>query len=175
MSYLKAMSAISRLFREIEVPYMLVGGFAVAYWGYPRQSLDIDIVIDLDKDNLEVLLKAAKKKGFSFDQREAELIVQKGNRFVMELNDFRIDCWLPRSRFEKEALKRRKKKRVFGMNLNIIGPEDLMLSKLLIGRERDMEDIKTIILRQGKKLNSSYLKNQAAVLDVDLLLKKELE
>jgi len=166
MNFKKLLSKIDLLFRKSNVPYMLVGGFAVAYWGYPRQSLGIDVVSDLMTKNLDEFLNNAKKLKFSLHKHEIELILKKGNRFVMELDDFRIDCWLPKTSFEKEALLNRKRKKLFGRNLYIIGPEDLILSKLLIGRARDIEDIKTILIRQGKKINKPLLNKRAAILNV---------
>jgi len=175
MSFEKLLAKIAKLFKTAGVPYMLVGGFAVAYWGYPRQSLDIDIVADLSEGNINSFIKQAKKNGFLFHEKEIKLMIKKGNRFVMEADDFRIDCWLPRTGFEISSFKNRKRKKLFGQSLSIIKAEDLILAKLLAGRSRDIEDIKTILLRQGRRLNKNYLHHHASVLNVRGSLNKILK
>ncbi|OGB87129.1 hypothetical protein A3H38_00540 [candidate division WOR-1 bacterium RIFCSPLOWO2_02_FULL_46_20] len=166
MIFEKFLERVAKLFQATKISYMLVGGFAVAYWGYPRQSMDIDLVVDLKKDNIDGFLIKADKMGFVYNKSEVEEIVRIGNRFVLELDDFRIDCWLPKSWFEKYTFGQRKNRKVFGQRIYIISPEDLILSKILAGRSRDFEDIKTVVFRQGKKLNKGYLKGQAKTLNV---------
>jgi hypothetical protein len=171
MNFKKLISAIARLFKEAKISYMLVGGFAVAYWGYPRQSLDIDIVTNLTEENLPLFLKNAKKTGFVFHSKEIKMLLTKSNRFVIELDDFRVDCWLPKTWFEKMALAEKKQGKLFGQTISIISPENLILSKLLVARARDLEDAKTVLLRQGKGINQKHLKQQALALNVGMLLK----
>ncbi|MFH1386794.1 MAG: nucleotidyltransferase [bacterium] len=161
MNFDKLLAKITALFKTTKTPYMLVGGFAVAYWGYPRQSLDIDLVADLNKGGLKDFLTAAKKHGFFYNEKEIATILKVGNRFAMELDDFRIDCWLPKTSYDRTALENRKQKNIFGQKLSIISPEDLIIAKLKIGRARDYEDIKTVLARQGKKLKKAYLNRQA--------------
>jgi len=172
MSVEKLFAKIARLFNKLDIPYMLVGGFAVAFWGYPRQSLDIDVVVELNESNVAGFINRARQAGFKLHEAEINLVVGKGNRFVMEADDFRIDCWLPRSQFELQALKKRKNRKLFGKTIPIISAEDLIISKLLISRPRDLEDIKTILLRQKGKLNNKYLNYQAAAIGKLRELKK---
>ncbi|KAF0134550.1 MAG: hypothetical protein FD145_568 [Candidatus Saganbacteria bacterium] len=172
MNFEKLLSGIEKIFKKSKIPYMLVGGFAIAYWGYPRQSLDIDIVVDLNLKNILTFLSLAKQLGFKFDQQEIQMILPIGNRFVMELGDFRADIWLPKTQFEINALKNRNRKKVFGYNFSIISAENLILSKLLAGRPRDFEDAKTVILRRKNKLNRDNLMHQALALNIGDLLDK---
>jgi hypothetical protein len=46
-----------------EVRYLVVGGYAVALHGHPRYTKDIDIWVELDKDNAEKLIRAIKQFG----------------------------------------------------------------------------------------------------------------
>ncbi|MFH1542388.1 MAG: nucleotidyltransferase [bacterium] len=166
MSFEKLFKKITLLFKQIRAPYMVVGGLAVAYWGYPRQSLDLDIVVDLKEPELADFLKSAKKAGFSFHELEIRSLLKIGNRFVMEAEDYRVDCWLPKAEYHKSALARSKKREVFGQKMPVISPEDLILSKLLVGRARDLEDIKTVIIKQKGKLDLAYLKKQSLLLNI---------
>ena len=53
-----------RLLRAEAVEYLLVGGWAVIYHGYPRATKDIDIWIAVSQDNAERLTRVFRKFGF---------------------------------------------------------------------------------------------------------------
>ena len=46
------------------VKYLLIGGYAVGFYGYPRATNDMDIFVSKDSDNAERLVKALKEFGF---------------------------------------------------------------------------------------------------------------
>lgn len=47
-----------------EVKYLVVGGYAVAYHGYPRYTKDIDFWIWLNRENAERVVEVIKEFGF---------------------------------------------------------------------------------------------------------------
>ena len=53
-----------RLLNAHQVEYLLVGGYAVAYHGYPRATGDIDIWVALNLRNAERVVAALKEFGF---------------------------------------------------------------------------------------------------------------
>lgn len=50
---------------EKKVDYMIVGGIAVAYYGYPRYTGDIDIWIKKSKENAQKVIEVVKNFGYS--------------------------------------------------------------------------------------------------------------
>ena len=52
-----------RLLAEAKVEFVLVGGLAVALHGYQRATLDVDIVLAMDDENLQHFLAVAKASG----------------------------------------------------------------------------------------------------------------
>lgn len=48
---------------EAKVEFVLVGGLAVALHGYQRVTMDVDVVLAMDKGNLQRFLSAAKASG----------------------------------------------------------------------------------------------------------------
>ena len=46
------------------VRYLVVGGYAVAFHGYPRYTKDLDIWIELSPDNADNAVKALEEFGF---------------------------------------------------------------------------------------------------------------
>ena len=53
------------LLNEKGVKYLVVGGYAVAYHGYPRYTKDIDLWIWLDRENADKIVDALKEFGFA--------------------------------------------------------------------------------------------------------------
>ena len=61
-----------------EVKYVLVGGYSVIYHGFPRTTGDLDIFVDVSKENYNALRLAFSKFGLSmFDMTEANFLSNK--------------------------------------------------------------------------------------------------
>jgi predicted nucleotidyltransferase len=56
--------AILRALNDAEVRYLIVGGLAVIAHGYVRLTVDVDIVLDLQRDNVLRAMKALEKIGY---------------------------------------------------------------------------------------------------------------
>ena len=52
-------------FNQHEVEYLLVGGYAVGYHGYPRATIDIDVWIASNPENARRVVAALEDFGFS--------------------------------------------------------------------------------------------------------------
>lgn len=152
---------------------MLVGGFAVNYYGAPRATGDIDISLLVDSANIVSLLKAFKKQKFILHEKEILSLIKISNHFLVYDADniYRVDCWIPKTNFELKALRRRKKVRLLGKSVYLPAVEDLILFKLLAGREKDLEDLKWLFKRQRAKLDKKYLNFWSLALGIH----KELE
>ena len=53
-----------QLLNDHKVLYLIVGGYAVAFHGYPRYTKDIDIWVWLDQGNAEKLIQVLEDFGF---------------------------------------------------------------------------------------------------------------
>ncbi|MBU4075546.1 MAG: hypothetical protein KKI06_02360, partial [Euryarchaeota archaeon] len=51
-----------------DIDYVIVGGFAVLFYGNPRTTMDIDYVIQLEDENIPVLIQFLKENGFHADE-----------------------------------------------------------------------------------------------------------
>ncbi len=67
-----------RLLEKHKVDYMIVGGYAVAFHGYPRFTKDIDLFYDVSTDNLERLRCALMEFGFQPAQLATETFTNAG-------------------------------------------------------------------------------------------------
>ncbi|MCP4451340.1 MAG: hypothetical protein GY809_07760, partial [Planctomycetes bacterium] len=80
-----------KLLNDLKVKYLLVGGYAVGYYGYPRATADIDIWIAVAPDNAQNVLQAFHQ----FGMKSPDLSVD-----TFQLDDKIIRMGLPPMRIE---------------------------------------------------------------------------
>jgi predicted nucleotidyltransferase len=130
------------------IPYMVIGGQAVLLYGEPRLTKDIDVTLGVSLDRLDDVLAMAKDAGL-------EPLVDPGTftRETMVLpcrdpdSDIRLDLVLSHSRYEQEALARARTVETGGAAVRFASPEDLVVHKIVAGRPRDLEDVRSVLLK----------------------------
>lgn len=70
-----------KLLNDKGVEYLLIGGYAVAYYGYPRATNDIDVWIAIHPENAERVVTALRDFGFDRPELSIDLFLQ-ANRIV---------------------------------------------------------------------------------------------
>ncbi|KKQ23760.1 MAG: hypothetical protein US35_C0001G0004 [Parcubacteria group bacterium GW2011_GWA2_37_10] len=147
------------------IPYMVSGGVAVSFWGFPRTTHDIDIVIEAQEKDKNKIIKIFEKDFYISDEAVEEAIK---NRFTFNIIDnksgLKIDFWLlKKDAFGKSEFSRKIKERMFGEDIFIISPEDLVLCKLMGFEEtksgRRLQDAKSIL--QTSRVDMKYIKSWA--------------
>jgi phage replication-related protein YjqB (UPF0714/DUF867 family) len=74
-----------------KVKYLVIGGYAVNFHGYPRYTKDIDLWIWLNKENIKGLLSAINDFGFkSIGLSESDFLNPK-NIIQLGYEPYRID------------------------------------------------------------------------------------
>lgn len=166
----KVIKALFRVLERTEMPYMIVGGIATSYYGFPRTTFDIDVVIQFKREALSRFTESALTEGFEFNPDEIETAAKIGNRFIMEFprTIFRVDIWLAKTDYELAALERRSRQNILGEPIWIISGEDLILNKLLAGRPKDIDDAKGVLKRQMGKIDMEYLNHWANILNLEM-------
>lgn len=130
---------------EENVRFLLVGAYAVAVYGYPRATKDIDIFVRAAPDNASSLMKALARFGAPLsDVSEADFSTE-GIVFQIGNSPRRIDILTRISGVEFErAYANRKTVSVAGMDVPIISLEDLIANKRATGRTQDLADIEKL-------------------------------
>lgn len=156
-------AAIASL-EEQDLPYMLYGGIAAAIWGEPRYTEDVDFVLFLPERRAFRFLRAAAKHGFHVDEDLAIQQIQVSGWARLPFGDakspWHLDMTLGDSPFDRAALKRRRQVTLYDLKVWVASPEDLVIYKLISGRDRDLMDVRAIFKRQ-KELDVSHLRKWA--------------
>lgn len=131
-----------KLFEENKVEYMIVGGYAVAFYGYPRFTKDIDIYFRLDNSNISRIKNALVTFGFSLRDLPNELFSEKGNIIKFGIEPVRIDLLNEIDGVEYSEIEFRKVRGRYGaIDVSFIGKNDLISNKKASGRPQDIADI----------------------------------
>ena len=137
-----------------EVKYLVVGGFAVAYHGYPRYTKDIDFWIWAEPDNAERLLKAIEDFGLGMLGLEADDLLNPDNVIQMGYEPNRIDLITQLEGLEfEECFELRVETSFEGVPINFIDLDNLIKSKRLSGRMQDFVDADKLEKQKKKKNN----------------------
>ncbi len=134
-----------QLFNANQVLYLVVGGYAVALHGYPRYTKDIDIWIELGRDNAGRIIKALKKFGFkSLGLKESDFLV-KDRIIQLGFPPNRIDILttLPGVTFAG-CYKKRLSVEIDGVMVDFIDLVSLRKNKKASGRLQDLADLENL-------------------------------
>ena len=134
-----------RLLEEQRVDYMIVGGYAVAFHGFPRFTKDIDVFFADDRENLDRLHAALVAFGFQESTVSVEVLQRPDSVFSIGLEPVRIDLLnrIAGISFE-EARHKTARGRYGGVDVNFIGRDDLLRNKRATGRARDLGDVEEL-------------------------------
>lgn len=144
--------------------HLFIGGLAVLAAGEPRMTQDVDLILFVPKGRLPDFLGRAAKRGFRVNRRQAILDAESRGACAIAFGGVAVDIIIASTDFEESAWLRRRRVRLFGLVANVPAAEDLILLKMIPGRPRDLEDVKSIGLSSGSRLDRRYLRRWIEVL-----------
>jgi predicted nucleotidyltransferase len=127
------------------VKFLLVGAYAVAAYGYPRATKDIDIFVRASADNASSLMRALARFGAPLSGVSEKDFCTEGVVFQIGNSPRRIDILTRISGVEfQEAYARRSTVVLEGMDVPVISMEDLIANKRATGRTQDLADVERL-------------------------------
>lgn len=131
--------------RAHKVEYLLIGGYAVAWHGYPRATADLDVWIRVSPENARRVVDALFEFGFESPELTPELFLKIPGIVRMGVPPVRIEILTEISgvKFD-DCYSRRIVDRLGTTEVDIIGFEDLRLNKKASGRFKDLDDLENL-------------------------------
>lgn len=139
------------------VRYLVIGGLAVVAVGEPRTTADADAIAYLTPKQAESLIMKGKGAGFDVEPKAEMKRLKATGTLRFRRGRFQLDLILASLPFEEEAYRRSQAKEIFGRKLRFPTPEDLILFKVLSGRDKDLLDAQGVVRRHSKRLDRGYL------------------
>ena len=155
--FLDAHRVVLQKLIEKNVDFILIGGYAVNFYGYNRTTADLDVWIQPDNTNKLLLLEALSS--LDFDKEDMELIktwnFEKPQKFHVFEKPFQTEFMTHISGIKyHEAKEVAIKTGIDGLLLPIIHINSLLQNKRSTGRSKDLADAeyldKIITLRNKK-------------------------
>ena len=141
------------LLEEHGVEYMIVGGYAVAYHGYPRFTKDIDVFFDPSGPNVDRLREALIAFAFRDEDLPREAFLSKGNVLTFGVVPTRVDLINEIDAVSYQDAKPNAVRGRYGsVEVTFIGFEDLLKNKRATPRAKDKVDVEE--LTQGRESQS---------------------
>lgn len=130
-----------KLLNDKNVRYLLIGGYAVGYHGYPRATNDMDIWIGVDHDNAELMVNVLKEFGFDTPQLSIDLFLEEEKIIRMGVAPMRIEILTSISGVNfDECYQERVVDEIDGIKISIISLEQLKTNKKASSRHKDLDD-----------------------------------
>jgi len=131
-----------KLLNSNGVKYLLVGGYAVGYYGYPRATGDMDIWIAVNAENAAKAASALREFGMPQDEVTDSLFLEKDKIIRMGVPPLRIEVITGASGVDfEECFSRRVLVKISEIEINFISFNDLKRNKKACGRHKDLDDL----------------------------------
>ncbi|MCU0915289.1 MAG: hypothetical protein MUC88_12095 [Planctomycetes bacterium] len=131
-----------RLLNAHHVEYLLIGGYAVNYYGYPRATADMDIWIAVHPTNADRVVAALKEFGFDLPDLSPELFLREWQIVRLGVPPVRIEISTTISGVDfASCYAQRAEDTLDGVPVSLIGLEDLKRNKKASGRHQDLADL----------------------------------
>ncbi|OIO88423.1 MAG: hypothetical protein AUK03_16230 [Anaerolineae bacterium CG2_30_64_16] len=134
-----------KLLNANRVEYLLIGGYAVGYHGYPRATGDMDVWVAVNPENADKIVVALKEFGFAVPELSAELFLRQNQIVRMGVPPMRIELTTTISGVDfEECYAARVVAELDGVKVNLINLKHLKINKKASGRYKDLNDLENL-------------------------------
>ena len=167
--FIRLLEAIGLGLEERQIPYMIIGGQAVLIYGEPRLTRDIDVTLGVGPERLADIVAFASASAW-------RLLVESPYDFVQRTmvlpcldpeSSIRIDFIFSHSPYEHQAMERVRRVAIGKAAVRFASAEDVIVHTIIAGRPRDMEDVRTMLLKNAD-LDREYIRSWLTEFDRSL-------
>lgn len=172
---LEVLRIVSERLEAAQIPFMLTGSFAMAYYGKPRMTRDLDLVVALVEDDIRGIVEAMTPDFYiDADDVRSAVMAQRLFNLMHHATGIKIDLIVRKNaEYRQVEFARRRPVELNGVKTWIVSREDLILSKLIWAKESGSElqrrDVKTLL---DESVEREYMEHWAARLGVMQSLKE---
>jgi len=141
----KDFSDFLKLLNSKQVEYLIIGGWAVGYYGYPRATGDLDIWISNSESNAMKLVQVFKEFGFNVKELSVEIFTKQNQITRIGVPPLRIEILTSISgvKFD-ECYPKKEVVTIDDLQMYLIGLDDLKKNKAAAKRYRDLDDLENL-------------------------------
>ena len=133
------------LFNSHKVEYLIIGAYALAFYGAPRYTGDIDIFVNPHPTNALRIINALNEFGFGSLDLKADDFTTTGQIIQLGVPPARVDIITSISGVSwQEAEAGKVSGRCGGIEVNFVGREQFIANKRATGRQKDLADLESL-------------------------------
>ena len=137
--------------------WFLFGAQAAIVWGSPRLSADVDVTAAVGE--VDAYIDVMRRHGFDLGSDDRDSITRyRVIPFVHRASRILLDVVLAGPGLEDEFLRRAVAVDIDGTVVPVISPEDLIVTKILAGRPKDLEDVRGVVAERRSSLDLSRIR-----------------
>lgn len=134
-----------QLLNSKKIEYLVIGGYAVGYHGYPRATGDMDIWIDINDQNATKMVDALKEFGFDPPELKKEIFLKEQKVIRMGVPPMRLEILTSIDGVNFKNCFNNRIVADFGdFKVNFISKDDLLINKRASGRPQDIVDFEKL-------------------------------
>ncbi|OHD14031.1 MAG: hypothetical protein A2086_06300 [Spirochaetes bacterium GWD1_27_9] len=182
MSQQQLLIDIISILENLNIQYMLTGSTVSSVQGEPRSTHDIDIIISINKEDIEKIYMGLKNDSYYIDLESIKDAIENKSMFnLIDMNEGdKVDFWLlTNTPFDKKRFERKIKTNIFNKTMYVSSYEDTILMKLKwskdsFGSKKQYIDALRVYEINKDLINNEYLLYWSKILDIEDLLEKML-
>ncbi len=134
-----------QLLNAHDVQYLLIGGYAVGYYGYPRPTGDMDIWIAVHPHNAAKIVAVLQEFGFTVPELSPDLFLQEKQIIRLGVPPLRLEILTTIDGVTfNECYSQRTQDTIDGVAVNLISLSHLKANKRASGRYKDLSDLENL-------------------------------
>ena len=160
--------ALSGAFRRLNAPWYVFGAQAVLLWGRPRLTADIDVTVQIGPADSTRLVASMQESGFVMRVHATQAFIEQTRvmPFMHTSTEWPVDIVLAGPGLEEEFLRRAVTVEVEpGLSVLVISAEDLIVTKILSGRSKDIDDVRGVLAERVSQLDTEAIRFTLAQLE----------
>ena len=135
---------------RVGVPWYVFGAQAVAAYGVPRTTADVDVTVMLGATPVSKLIAALRRAGFELKIDDPTFVAEtRVLPLAHAASGWDLDVVLAGPGIEELFMARVRTLSVAGLSIPLIALEDLIATKLLAQRPKDLEDVRGLLRTAG--------------------------
>jgi hypothetical protein len=153
----ETLRALAKVLDARGLGWFVFGAQAVAVRGAPRTTQDVDITVEVTRDELPPLLDALAQEGLQQRYPDiAEKLLAEGAVVPLQHpSGMEVDMVLAGSGLEALAMSRATRVPIGGVSVPVAHATDLVVMKVLAGRGKDLDDVQALLANDDVDLDEA--------------------
>lgn len=157
---------------RLDLRYFVTGSTVTIFYGEPRFTNDIDIVVDLPEEAVPEFCRQFPGEDFHVSQDAASDAVRRHSQFniIQPSSGLKVDVIVPQlSEFNRSRFARARRVQAGdGWGAAFSSPEDVILKKMEFfrggGSDKHLRDITGVLKTSGSEIDRAYIDSWATTL-----------